>query len=100
MYAVGRRERADHPGEGRRRGRCLVAAVVEVAKPEGLVNIDVLEEDAAKVAGTLGLPVVALRYVGQMGPVDWTCHPDVFVPRAERWGRTSGYIAREDGPLW
>jgi len=71
-----------------------------VARPEGLVNIDVPEDDATKAAAALGLTVVALRFIDQMGPVDWTCHPAVFVPLDERWGHVAGWIPSDGGPLW
>jgi hypothetical protein len=72
--------------------------VVELASVDGAVNVDVPGDNAAAVAGELGLTLVPLAHIDRTGPVMWTCHPAWVGPRDEP--EQAYVIACAGGPLW
>ncbi len=72
--------------------------VVELARVDGAVNVDVPEDDAVAAAAKLGLPLVPLVQIDRAGPVMWTCHPAWIGPRDEP--DQAYVIACAGGQLW
>jgi hypothetical protein len=70
--------------------------VVEVAKVDAVVNIDVAEDDAIKVADRLGLPLVPLSEIDRWGEAAWTSNPSSLPPLFE----SVPVIAVREAPLW
>lgn len=71
--------------------------VVELARVDALVNVDVSDAEAATVAVRLGLPVVSIRDIDHSGPSRFSCHPAAL---PNTLGRDQFVVARADGPLW
>ena len=71
--------------------------VIELAKVQCLVNVDVSDDAAQAAASRTGLPVVHLRDIDQSGsPSSWTVSsPDIFAADFE-----SARVARPTGRLW
>lgn len=63
--------------------------VIELSRPEGLVNVDVPGNDAALFAANIGMSLTPIELIDREGPTKWTCHP--ISVAASRW-------AKEDAP--
>jgi hypothetical protein len=72
--------------------------VVELARVDGAVNVDVPRDDAVAAAAELGLTLVPLARIDRAGPVMWTCHPAWVGPHNQR--EEAYVIACAEGPLW
>ncbi len=71
--------------------------LIEVARVDGLVNVDVEADRARSVASDLGLPLVDLASIDRGGITQFTCHPAHLFNSQTRDIRT---IARHDSDLW
>lgn len=72
--------------------------VIELSDVDGLINVDVPEADAQRVAKQLGLSVVPVDQVDHWGDMKWTAHPAVV----DSWAAESNppVASRADAPLW
>jgi hypothetical protein len=71
--------------------------VVDVANVDGLVNVDVTHQAAARAATSLKLPLVDIAHIDKIGVTQFTTHPAGINDEAPRTVLT---IARSDGDLW
>jgi hypothetical protein len=72
--------------------------VVEFARVDGAVNVDLPDEEAAAVAAALGLDCVRIDDIDRWGITSRTCHPSAVGPA--RLPGQSVVIASPPGELW
>jgi hypothetical protein len=76
-------------------------SVLENARVDGAVNVDVPDDRAEKVGASLGLDLVAIAAIDHWGTTSFTSHPAGIGLGAETVDGSNGHvIAASDSPLW
>jgi hypothetical protein len=75
-----------------------VRKIVDLARVDGAINVDLPDDEAVLAAAVLGLDWVPLADIDRGGVTMWTCHPGWVGPAAPR--DPALVIAGQSGELW